>query len=313
MKRLLLTVFLCLPLLCFACPAGAETFTCLACHSAMKGKIRVEAGVLIDVNVDSEKYAGSVHGGFDCLVCHKQFSSNPHQPAKSSTIPKNIASIASKISHKAKADPVALAACIECHENAYAAFQESVHGKNIIEQKHVDGALCADCHGSPHYISPKGSAASLVSKNNIVKTCGECHEKEDLAKKYNWGMHILDRYRESFHGKKYIIGHPDAPTCINCHGAHDIRKWEDPKSPVAWENRTKTCGECHKGATKKFVTAITHKPIGKDNPIPFWFEKGLIVLLLSVFAFITGHVILEALSEIRDRVFRKRKEEGHHE
>ena len=50
---------------------------------------------------------------------------------------------------------------------------------------------------------------------------------------------------------------------------------------------------------------------GKDDPIPYWFEKALIVLLLSVFAFIFGHVILEAISEIRDKVLKKGKEEHH--
>ncbi|MBI4691779.1 MAG: hypothetical protein HY754_16180 [Nitrospirae bacterium] len=311
MRRLFLIVLLWLPLLCFTCSASAETFTCLACHSAMKGKIRTEAGALINVNVDGEQYAASVHGGFDCLTCHKQLSTNPHEPAKTAGIPKNVASLAGKIPHKAKVDPIALAACVECHDAAYDALQQSVHGKNVIDKKQSDGALCIDCHGSPHYITPKNTAASMVGKKNIVKTCGECHENEELAKKYNFGTHILERYRESFHGKKYIIGHPNAPTCVNCHGYHDVRKWDDPKSPVAWDNRTETCGKCHKGATKKFVTAITHKHIGKDAPIPYWFEKGLIVLLLSVFAFITGHVILEAISEIRDRIFRKK--EGHHE
>jgi len=277
----------------------------------MKGKVKTEGGALIDVNVDGERYSGSVHGGFDCLMCHKQFSTNPHEPA-SLNIPKNVAALTGKISGKAKVDPVALAACVECHEESYKLWQDSIHGKNVIDKKQSDGALCIDCHGSPHYITPKNTAASMVNKKNIVKTCGGCHENESLAKKYNLGTHILDRYYESFHGKKYIIGHPNAPTCVNCHSYHNVRKWDDPKSPVAWDNRTETCGKCHKGATKKFVTAITHKPMGKDNPIPYWFEKGLIVLLLSVFIFITGHVILEALSEIRDRVFKKEKE-GHHE
>ena len=132
-----------------------------------------------------------------------------------------------------------------------------------------------------------------------------------MAKKYNFGTHILERYYESFHGKKYILGHQNAPVCTDCHSYHDVKQWEDPMSPVAWDNRTETCGKCHKGATKKFVTAITHKPIGKDNPIPYYFAKGLTVLLVSVFLFIVGHVILEAFAEIRDRVFRKKKEEHH--
>jgi hypothetical protein len=36
----------------------------------------------------------------------------------------------------------------------------------------------------------------------------------------------------------------------------------------------------------------------------------LIILTISVFAFVVGHVLLEAYSEIRDRVFRKKKEES---
>lgn len=312
MKRIFFLAILCLPLLCLAYSASADTFTCLACHSAMKGKIRTEMGALIDVNVDGERYSESVHGGFDCIACHRQFGSNPHEPAKITNVPQVIASFASKISHKAKIDHVALAACSECHGDIYKSWQNSIHGVNVIDKKQSDGASCIDCHGSAHYIKSKNTAASLVNKKNVVKTCGECHEKEELAKKYGFGNHILDRYYESFHGKKYVIGHPNAPTCVDCHKYHDVKRWEDPMSPVAWDNRTETCGKCHKGATKKFVAAITHKPTGKDNPIPYYFEKGLIVLLLSVFAFTLGHVILEAFSEIRDKVLKKGKE-GHHE
>jgi len=312
MRRGYVTVFVLFFMLCLAYSAGAETFTCLSCHSAMKGKIKTESGATVNVNVDSDRYAESVHGGFDCLMCHKQFSSNPHDKTRASNIPGNIATLAGQISHKAKVDPVAMAACLECHEEAYKAWQGSVHAKNILDAKLSDGAICTDCHGSPHYIMPRSSTASHVNRKNVVKTCGECHEKEQLAEKYKWGAHILERYRESFHGKKYAVGHPNAPTCVNCHNSHNIMKWDDPKSPVAWDNRPATCGKCHAGATKKFVAAITHKKMGKDDPIPYWFEKLLIVLLLSVFAFITGHVVLEAIAEIRDKVLRKGKE-GHNE
>lgn len=313
MKRFLGVAFLWSFLLCFSSSSGAETFTCLACHSAIKGKVRTETGILIDLNVDGEKYSESVHGGFDCVACHKRFGSNPHGSAKISDAPNGIASLASKMSHKAKVDPVALAACSECHSNIYKLWQDSVHGSNILQKKQIDGPSCIDCHGSPHYIRPKNTRLSSVNKWNVVKTCGECHDKKDLAERYGFGTHILERYYESFHGKKYIIGHTNAPTCVDCHRYHDVKKWEDPMSPVAWNNRIETCGKCHKGATKKFVAAITHKPIGKDNPIPYYSEKGLIVLLLSVFIFITGHVILEVISEIRDKVLRKEKKEGHHE
>lgn len=311
MRRCLIIAFLLFPLLSFPASAGADTFTCLACHSAMKGKIRADNNVLINVNVDSDKYAGSVHGGFDCIICHRGFRSNPHEAPQSGDLPQDIALLAGKLSSKAPADPIALAACSECHNDIYKAWQDSVHGKNILDKRQTDGASCLDCHGSPHYITPGNTPASMVNRNNIVKTCGECHENEHIASKYKLGMQIIERYNESFHGKKFALGHPNAPTCINCHRSHDIKKWDDPASPVAWENRITTCGKCHPGATRKFVAAITHKPYGKDNPIPYYFEKGLIVLLFCVFAFVVCHVVLESFSEIRDHVFRKKKEGPH--
>lgn len=310
MKRVILILSVWIFLLFFSHSLNAETYTCLVCHSSMKGKIRTEKGTLVNVNIESEKYSQSVHGGFDCITCHKQFDPNPHKPKKADVSPE-IASLASKISHKATVDPVALSACKECHNDIYESWVNSEHGINIINKKQIDGASCIDCHGSAHYIKKKENEESLVNKKSVVNTCGSCHEKEELAKKYGYGPHILERYYESFHGKKYVIGHPNAPTCVDCHSYHDIKKWDDPASPVAMDNRTETCGKCHKGATKKFVSAITHKPIGKDNPIPYYFGKALTLLLLSVFAFITGHVILEAFAEIRDRVLRKKG--GHHE
>jgi nitrate/TMAO reductase-like tetraheme cytochrome c subunit len=274
----------------------------------MKGKVKVEKG-LVDVHVDSERYAQSVHAGIDCTECHQQFSTNPHQPQENGDISSDIAALANNLSRKAMVDSVAIAACMECHDDIYDVWQQSIHGMNIIDKKQTDGAVCIDCHGSPHYITTLNDASSLVNKKNVIKTCAQCHDKEELAKKYSFGTHILDRYYESFHGKKYILGHQDVPTCVDCHRYHDVKKWDDPKSPVAWENRIETCGQCHEGATKKFVTAITHKPIGKDNPVAYYFEKGLIILLLGTFMFIASHVVLETFSEIRDRFFRKRKGE----
>lgn len=303
-----MTVLLWLLLLFFMNSANADTFGCLACHSTMKGKVKLEK-ILVDVYVDSERYAQSVHGGMDCTSCHQKFNIRPHQTPDEGDVSEDVAALAKKISAKAKIDAVALAACVECHDDTYESWKQSIHGMNILEKGQADGAVCTDCHGIPHYITPKAESSSKVNRSNVVAECGECHEKESIAEKYNLGTHILERYYESFHGKKYVLGHQNVPTCVDCHRSHDIKKWDDPESPVAWDNRTETCGKCHEGATKKFVTSVTHKPIGKDNPVPYYFEKGLIVLLLGTFLFIVSHVVLETYSEIRDRFFRKGKEE----
>jgi hypothetical protein len=307
MKRIRMAALLWFLLLFFINSANSETFGCLACHSTMKGMVKTDK-TLVNVNVESERYAQSVHGGMDCIACHQKFTANPHQQPDDGDVSEDVASLAKDLSRKAKVDSVAMAACVECHDDIYESWRQSIHGMNIIDKGQTDGPVCTDCHGSPHYITPATEASSSVSRVNIVKTCGECHEKEDIAKKYNLGTHILEGYYESFHGKKYSLGHRDVPTCVDCHRSHDIKKWDDPASPVAWDNRTKTCGKCHHGATKKFVTSVTHKPIGKDNPVPYYFEKGLIVLLLGTFLFIVSHVVLEIYSEIRDRFFRQRKE-----
>lgn len=312
MRRSLVIAFLCLPMLCFISSAGAETFACLSCHSTMKGKIRTDKGFFIEVNIDEERFSKSVHGGMECTLCHKTFKDNPHVSPKGD-VGKDISDLASLIAPKAKVDPTAYASCVECHAEIYKKVSESIHGKNVMVTKQRDGALCLDCHGSPHYIMPGKSRASMVNRWNIVETCGECHEKEDIAKKYGFGTHIIEKYKESFHGKKYKLGHPDVPTCVDCHSAHDIKKWDDPVSPVSWEKRTVTCGKCHPGANKKFVASITHKPTGKDNPIPFYAEKGLIVLTVSTIAFVILHVFLEAYADIRDRVFRREKEDSHYD
>jgi len=308
MRGFFATVFLWFPLLFFAYSVNAET--CLVCHSAMTGKVRVEKGVFIELNIDENRFSKSVHSGLECTMCHKAFTNNPHGP-QTGEVSKNITDLADLISTKAKTDPLAYASCVECHEDIYKSLSESIHGKNIMEKKEKDGPLCLDCHGSPHYIMPGSSEESHVNKWKVVETCGGCHEKKDLAEKYNFGTHIIEKYNESFHGKKHKLGHSGAPTCVDCHGAHGIKKWDDPASPVSWEKRTETCGKCHEGANKKFVAAITHKPVGKDNPIPFYGEKGLIILTAATLIFVIVHVALEIYADIRDNVFRKKEE--HHD
>lgn len=309
-KSLLFFMFLSGFLLFLPPPVLAETLTCLICHSSVKGKIKTEKGYIISVNIDEERFSTSVHGGIGCTTCHKNYRDNPHERPNGESS-KTVAGLAGLISSKARVDPVAYASCVECHNDIYKRLTESIHGKNIVEKKQPDGPLCIDCHGSPHYIMPGKATGSTVNKWKVVKTCGGCHENKEMAKKYNLGMYIIEKYEESFHGKKHKLGHSGAPTCVDCHGSHAIKKWDDPLSPVSWGKRVETCGKCHPGANKKFVTAITHKPVGKDNPIAFYAEKALIILTISVFAFVVGHVLLEAYSEIRDRVFRKKKEESH--
>jgi hypothetical protein len=282
-----------------------ESANCLACHSAMKGRIKTASGALVDLNIDTDRFEASKHGALSCTDCHLRFPDNPHT-VPGNEVPQDVLALSSKISAKYKIDPVAGAACITCHEEIYKKVLESVHGKNVVEKHQSDGALCLDCHGSPHYITSVKSESSPMSRARQVETCGTCHGDEKIIEKYKLEENVMESYRESFHGRKLFLGHTKAPVCSSCHGSHDILSKNNPASPVFGKNKLVTCGKCHKGANEKFVPAITHQPPG---PIPHYGEKLLIILTIGVFAFIVIHVLLEAFSEIRDAIFRKREEE----
>jgi len=64
--------------------------------------------------------------------------------------------------------------CGGCHEEYLATFRESFHGQAL----HLGlsgGATCADCH-SPHKNLAADNPASSVHPDNVVETCGNCHE-----------------------------------------------------------------------------------------------------------------------------------------
>ena len=279
-----------------AADAATDAATCLGCHGSMEGS----------VNVNQEKYSKSVHGSFDCVMCHMSLKGGQHQ-GLAGKADKSTQELAGLVSSKSTIDPVAQAACAQCHAEQYDAYKASVHGRNVIAKKSSDGPVCTSCHGSPHYIQPKTSRESAVNHFNVVQSCGKCHEEKQLMEKYGFSPLVMERYLESFHGRKLKVGHAGAPSCVSCHGSHDIVSAKNAISPVAGENKKKTCGKCHSGATDKFVAAVTHKPL---HPIAHFVEITLIVLTMSVFVFICVHVLLDIFADIRDRLFRKG---GNHE
>ncbi len=80
-----------------------------------------------------------------------------------------------------------------------------------------------------------------------------------------------------------------AAECADCHGAHDIRRLEDPESHLAGTNRVETCRKCHSNAVvnfAKFDPHASHKD-AKGYPLLHgayvWLEK-IIYILVGLFA-----------------------------
>lgn len=108
------------------------------------------------------------------------------------------------------------------------------------------GLDCTNCHGDDILSSkdPKSSTYHL----RLAETCLKCHGQTASVK----------AFADSIHGRALSrSGLIVAPTCSDCHGAHDIRRPADPQSRVTKAHVPETCGKCHEGIEHQFGSS-TH-------------------------------------------------------
>ncbi len=122
---------------------------------------------------------------------------------------------------------------------------------------------CLECHGDPEFTgeNAQGQEVSLYVNVDSLKnsvhaglSCTDCHSDvtkvphETVPKKVNCGQchgDIYKSYIEGSHGRAYLTGDKEAPTCATCHGTHNIHPSNSTLSPVSKINQPKTCGQCH--------------------------------------------------------------------
>jgi cytochrome b subunit of formate dehydrogenase len=64
--------------------------------------------------------------------------------------------------------------CGRCHEDVLETYFETYHGK-VSKLGYTAAAKCYDCHGA-HDVLPTWDPRSHLSRENIVATCGQCHQ-----------------------------------------------------------------------------------------------------------------------------------------
>jgi len=177
--------------------------------------------------------------------------------------------------------------CGRCHEEQKEDYMTSIHGKEVMEKKNLDAAVCSDCH-TTHQIT---STDEDVMKLKITENCGSCHEK------------ALETYQASYHGQVNRLGYANTAKCFDCHGSHKLQKADDPTSTVHKNNRLETCQQCHEDAGEGFLGYHAHGDINnfEDYPLMFVTAKFMQLLILGVFAFFWTHVILWGYREFKDR------------
>ena len=194
---------------------GPSNDTCLACHSQPDQILPLGDEQKLLVTIDNSAFQASAHGAKQvaCTSCHTDITGYPHPNYNKNSLRElNVALYQATRS-----------ACQECHGEQTVKAMDSVH-EQTLEAGNNNAATCADCH-NPHYLT------SAAGRTDVPDVCARCHS--DIAAQYKTSVHgaaLLDERN------------PDVPTCIDCHGVHDIK---DPRTVQFRNAIPQLCARCH--------------------------------------------------------------------
>ncbi len=141
--------------------------------------------------------------------------------------------------------------CVTCHQGLGGSFTQPI--KDWQQSIHrLVGVTCSGCHGGdPRSEDPEQSmskAKGFVGApryQDIPAFCARCHADARKMRQFNVRTDQFAEYKTSRHGILLAKGDKNVATCSSCHGAHDVRKKDDPLSPVYKFNIPKLCSKCH--------------------------------------------------------------------
>jgi len=192
---------------------------CLACHQK-EGMTTQIGGQTLSLTIDQQKFSDSVHGEekVACVSCHTNITSFPHPEVTAS----------STRNFSLEMYPT----CQQCHAEQYQKVLDSVHQKALAAGNN-NAAVCTDCH-NPHTqtrMTDKTTHKLLPeARVSIPEKCARCHST------------IYATYEKSVHGAALTQGNPDVPTCIDCHGVHNI---QNPTTNTFRNSTPFLCAKCH--------------------------------------------------------------------
>ncbi len=194
---------------------------CLSCHGQPGLTMTLENGDILDLFVDPKTYAGSIHGqdGYACVQCHTNLGNYPH-PA---FVAADLRDVTLQLTN----------VCDRCHSGEFNLTMDSVHAAAQAAGKR-EAAVCTDCHGShdvKQWTDPSTHGLMPSARLSIPTTCSKCHNA------------IYQKYLTSVHGKALTEeSNTDVPTCIDCHGVHNIG---NPTTNAFRLKSPELCATCH--------------------------------------------------------------------
>jgi predicted CXXCH cytochrome family protein len=246
---------------------------CTDCHGAHKiltSKISIESEGCLNCHLNKklfpgdakgsasfiEQYKTSVHASIGngereaagCVDCHgDHMIQSPEDPKASTRLARQIET------------------CGKCHGDITEQFKKSKHGQELL--KGNDKApLCSDCHGEHDIKSTLLS--DEFSKLNLADKCLSCHKDGKIPhKNYKGEEELITGYQNSVHYKALLEGDQNAPTCSDCHGAHEMEIADNPDSKISKKNIANTCGQsnCHVNELNDFTGSVHQTGVFADN------------------------------------------------
>lgn len=132
--------------------------------------------------------------------------------------------------------------CLTCHSELKARFAEDTHSRK--------GLTCTACHGGVEGPLEMEAAhgkdfRGVPERSQIPRLCANCHSDPEKMRPFSLPIDQYLYYQSSYHGRALARGDTRVAVCTDCHGTHDIRPAQDPRSRVYRENIADTCGRCH--------------------------------------------------------------------
>ncbi len=281
-------------------PKPPSNEDCLTCH-ADAGAAKRSNGT--SVFVAKAKFDASVHGqaGLACVDCHADLATARDFPHKAKVKPVDCASCHDKagashpfhpeIARAAAGKEKAQAACADCHgshemtavkdpgfrftsarqaeacgschDEEKIHFLASEHGKALASgaQPSPD---CLSCHKNP--VTSGSGLEPAALKRAQERLCLSCHLKNKAVQdRVSASAGFIAAYEQSVHGAALLRGDARAPTCVDCHGAHDEQHGFDTSSFVNKMRVQQVCGRCHAAEGRQFAGSVHGVALQKGN------------------------------------------------
>ena len=229
---------------------------CAQCHIGVSASLE-RACETIDSQVDCSichaevvtQYESSTHGRLSaqddpdapvCLDCHAKHATQSKNVPSSPTFARNVPELCGSC-HRA-GQPAAVRHKGNLPDLVHS-YEDSIHGKGLVESGLIVTATCISCHSS-HRELPAADPASTVHHDNVAGTCGTCH----------YG--IEERFRTSVHWPGNADTDRELPTCEDCHTSHTIGRVDQADFRMSMMEQ---CGRCHTTEAETFFDTIHGK------------------------------------------------------